>query len=60
MATILLTIHASQFSIFLLAIHHIAVTADPETNESKNGVLLLVKCFNAKKRTIQDTKKNAV
>ena len=41
-------IHASQFSIFLLAIHHIPVTADEETNESKTGVLLSVSFISAK------------
>ncbi len=35
-------IHASQFSIFLFAIHHIAVTAEADTNESRMGVLLFV------------------
>jgi hypothetical protein len=35
-------IHAIQFSIFLFAIHHMAVMADEETRESKIGVLLLV------------------
>ena len=42
MATILENIHAIQFSIFLFAIHHIAVIAEEETSESKMGVLLFV------------------
>jgi hypothetical protein len=42
------TIHAIQFSIFLFAIHHIAVTAVDETKVSKIGVLLLVSFINIK------------
>ena len=41
-------IQAIQFSIFLLAIHHIAVTADADTSESKIGVLLFVSFINTK------------
>ena len=41
-------IQASQFSIFLFAIHHMATTAVAETNESKIGVLLLVILIKAK------------
>lgn len=48
MATILLNIHASQFSIFLFAIHHMATTADAETKESRIGVLLSVILTKAK------------
>lgn len=42
MATIFEKIQAIQFSIFLFAIHHMAVTAEAETSESSIGVLLLV------------------
>lgn len=46
MATILLKIQASQFSIFLLAIHHIAVNAEADTKESRIGVSELVNVLN--------------
>ena len=53
MATILLKIQASQFSIFLRAIHHMAVKADAETNESNTGVSELVRKFKIINKTAQ-------
>ncbi len=44
MATIFDAIHASQFSIFRLAIHHIDTIAVADTSESNTGVLLSVSC----------------
>ena len=40
------TIQAIQFSIFLLAIHHMEITAVEETKESNTGVLLFVMLIN--------------
>lgn len=58
MATILEKIQASQFSIFLFAIHHMAVMADEETSESRMGVLLSVIPCKIKYMEIQKNKKN--
>lgn len=60
MATILLNIQASQFSTFLLAIHHIAVMAEADTSESSRGVLLSVKRSSTHQISIQKPAKKAM
>ena len=59
MATRLEAIHASQFSTFLFAIHHMAVKAEEDTRASSQTVLLLVKCDNKKRMLNQETRKSA-